>query len=60
MNPLYVLIPSPLVGPLTWQGVGTELQRIGEAVCIPVLTDQAMSDQPFWQPHARAVLSSTG
>lgn len=55
MNPLYVLIHSPLVGPLTWQLVAEELRRRGADVFVPTLTEKADSPAPFWQQHATAV-----
>jgi hypothetical protein len=58
LKPLYVLIHSPLVGPLTWRRVADELRRRGEEAITPVLTDRPDVAQPFWQQHATAVATS--
>jgi len=54
----YVLIHSPLVGPLTWELVRKELEQRGlDAVC-PTLLDDPRSDQPFWKQQAESVAKS--
>ena len=54
-NATYVLIHSPLVGPLTWRLVQRELTKQGrEAVC-PALRDEGADERPFWQQHAEAL-----
>jgi hypothetical protein len=54
----YVLIHSPLVGPLTWGPVRQELAQRGlDAVC-PSLLDDPRSDQPFWKQQAESVAGS--
>ena len=48
----YVLIHSPLVGPLTWQLVKAEMERRGLEAITPTLNDHPDSAQPYWQQHA--------
>jgi hypothetical protein len=57
-NPLYVLIHSPLVGPLTWQLVAREMGSRGLEAITPTLTDDPNLDLPFWQQHARSFAKS--
>lgn len=52
MHAPFVLIHSPLVGPLTWQNVAQTLTARGEAAIVPTLTNNA---QPFWERHAGCV-----
>jgi hypothetical protein len=54
-NNLYVLIHSPLVGPLTWSLVAHEMQQRGLNVLVPSLRDAPDSKEPFWKQHARSV-----
>jgi len=57
-NPMYALVHSPLVGPLTWQLVSHEILKRGlEAVC-PTLTDRSEASRPYWQQHAEAFTQS--
>ena len=51
----FVLIHSPLVGPLTWSRVADEMRRRGFDAVIPVLSDAPDSREPFWQQHAASV-----
>jgi len=46
------LIHSPLVGPLTWSLVATELEARGVSTLVPELSDEGDGDQPFWSRHA--------
>ncbi len=52
---VYVLIHSPLVGPLTWSLVADELRRRGLSVIVPTLIDSPDTNQPFWKQHAESV-----
>src|SRR3954469_17423614 len=54
----FVLIHSPLVGPLTWQPVADELRRMGAAVVVPSLRDADPHAGPYWQAHAHAVVDA--
>lgn len=54
-NSVYVLIHSPLVGPLTWSRVADELRARGLAALVPVLADSPASQEPFWKQHAESI-----
>jgi pimeloyl-ACP methyl ester carboxylesterase len=51
----YVLIHSPLVGPLTWSLVAAEMRQRGLDVIVPVLEDSPASTAPYWEQHAESV-----
>jgi pimeloyl-ACP methyl ester carboxylesterase len=51
----FVLIHSPLVGPLTWNRVGDEMRQRGFDVMIPALADSPDAQEPFWKQHAESV-----
>jgi len=57
-NHLYVLIHSPLVGPLTWKLVAEEMQQKGIEAIVPILKDSPDSKEPFWKQHADSVSRS--
>ncbi len=57
-NIAYVMIHSPLVGPLTWQLVRREMQQRGLTVIVPELIDHPDSTRPFWQQHAGSIAGS--
>jgi hypothetical protein len=52
---VYVLIHSPLVGPLTWAPVAEEMRAHGLRVSVPTLMDSPDSSEPFWKQHADSV-----
>jgi pimeloyl-ACP methyl ester carboxylesterase len=52
MKDLFVLVHSPLVGPLTWSLVAQRLQAIGVDVLVPALSDNGETPPPYWQQHA--------
>lgn len=52
---MFVLIHSPLVGPLTWSQVADEMRRRGLDVLVPHLEDVPDSNKPFWKQHAESV-----
>ena len=52
---VFVLIHSPLVGPLTWSLVAEQMQQRGLDVIVPPLRDSSDSKQPFWKQHAASV-----
>lgn len=54
-NTTFVLIHSPLVGPLTWELVRREMQQRGLTAIAPELKDRPNSTQPYWQQHAGSV-----
>lgn len=51
---LFVLVHSPLVGPLTWSLVADELRRRGIAAVTPVLEQDEDARELLWQQHAHA------
>jgi pimeloyl-ACP methyl ester carboxylesterase len=53
MEPLFVLVHSPLVGPTTWQTVADVLRRRGMDAIVPTLRD-AGAGQPYWRQHAES------
>lgn len=52
---MFVLIHSPLVGPLTWSLVADEIRQRGLDALVPELEDSPDSREPFWKQHARSV-----
>jgi hypothetical protein len=53
--PAFVLVHSPLVGPLTWAYVGDELRRLGHLAVAPALTSIQGREEPYWRQHAAQV-----
>lgn len=51
----YILVHSPLVGPLTWTLVAEEMRQRGLEVFVPILNDSPDSKEPFWKQHAESV-----
>jgi thioesterase domain-containing protein len=54
----FVLVHSPLVGPVTWALVAGELRRRGVEAITPVLEQREGADEPYWKQHARAVVDA--
>ncbi|RPJ17566.1 MAG: hypothetical protein EHM33_32905, partial [Chloroflexi bacterium] len=52
---VYVLIHSPLVGPLTWALVAEQMRQRGLDSLVPILKDSPDSAEPFWKQHAESV-----
>ena len=52
---LHVFIHSPLVGPLTWSLVASEMRQRGLDAILPALEDSPDSKEPFWKQHADSV-----
>ena len=57
-NIMYVLIHSPLVGPLTWQLVRDEMARRGIEAIVLALIDHPNSTLAYWQQHADSIAES--
>ncbi|PPS90968.1 alpha/beta hydrolase [Streptomyces sp. MH60] len=55
MQPTFVLVHSPSVGPSTWRPVGEHLTGAGYRVRIPSLLQTAFGSPPFWPRIAEAV-----
>ena len=52
---MFVLIHSPLVGPLTWSLVAAEMRQRSFDVMLPNLEDSPDSKEPYWKQHAESV-----
>jgi hypothetical protein len=55
MEPLFVLVHSPSVGPATWAPVARELARQGRGVVVPSLAGTGEVGPPFWPRVTSAV-----
>lgn len=55
MDSRFVLIHSPLVGPLTWSLIAAELHQRGIETVVPTLDDTEDSGRSYWQQHADSV-----
>jgi hypothetical protein len=53
---LFVLVHSPLVGPLTWKLVASQMKKHDIKGVVPILSDKPDSNQPFWIQHTESVL----
>ena len=51
----FVLVHSPLVGPLTWSRVAEELRHRGIEALTPALPQDDDAAGPFWERHAGAI-----
>lgn len=51
---VFVLVPSPLVGPLTWSPVAQQLRQRGFEALIPTLQQDEDAPEPLWMQHARS------
>ena len=58
MEHSFVLIHSPLVGPLTWKGVAAVLEERGHSVTVPELTGVLAAGPPYWEAIAGRVKES--
>lgn len=58
MEPVFVLVHSPLVGPFTWYPVKLQLQRRRRRVIVPKLRDDPRSRSPYWWQHAGSVTTA--
>jgi hypothetical protein len=52
----FVLIHSPLVGPLTWTPVAERLRARGHAALVPALAGDEDDPAPLWRQHAASVV----
>ncbi|MCM2413009.1 alpha/beta hydrolase [Streptomyces sp. RKAG290] len=55
MQPTFVLVHSPSVGPSTWHPVAEQLTAAGYQVRVPSLLDVGAGEPPFWPRAAAAV-----
>jgi len=56
MERQFVLIHSPLVGPVTWSLIADELRTRGHDAIVPTLHDAEDSDAPFWKQEVESVV----
>lgn len=54
----WVLLHSPLVGPMTWEPVAAELWRGGVETVVPDIGGAEVPGMPFWRYHAETVASA--
>jgi hypothetical protein len=54
-NNTYVLLHSPLVGPLTWDLVADRMRQRGIRAVVPTLIDSPEAKEPFWKQHAQSI-----
>jgi hypothetical protein len=55
MQPIFVLVHSPSVGPATWRPVAEELTEAGYEVRVPSLLGVGAGEPPFWPRTVSAV-----
>ena len=55
MTDIFVLVHSPIVGPLTWSLVAEELRQRGIDTVVSVLHDTEDSNAPHWRQHVASV-----
>ena len=58
-DPVFLLIPSPLVGPKTWSRVAHELERRGRERVVPSLLGVADAEAPQWRRVSETVRAAT-
>lgn len=58
METLFVLIHSPLCGPLTWSPVVGELHRRGIEAIVPALRGDEGRADPLWRQEAESVAAA--
>jgi len=56
--PVFVLVHSPLVGPLTWGPVAAELHGRGYPVVVPALRAGETAGPPYWRQHVTAAMAA--
>ncbi len=55
-----MLIPSPLLGPATWESTARVLTQRGRQVAVASLVDVATSAEPYWPAGVDAIVRSAG
>lgn len=53
---VWLLIHSPIVGPMTWQSVAEALRAQGERVVVPTLARPP--EPPYWSQHVASVVAA--
>jgi hypothetical protein len=60
VEPSFVLIPSPLLGPATWQPTARVLERHGQRVVVPSLECVSRADPPYWPVGVDVIVEAAG
>ena len=60
MDPAFVLIHSPFLGPASWRPVARCLERAGSVARVPSLRGVATSAPPYWPAGVDAVVRAVG
>lgn len=60
MEPLLVLLHSPLVGPFTWEPVAELLRTQGHEVLVPCVVSNEKERIPCWEQYALGVQQALG
>lgn len=60
MEPRFILIPSPLLGPATWEPAARALLRLGRRVSVPSLASVARAAPPYWPAGVDAIVRAAG
>ena len=60
VEPTVVLIPSPLLGPATWQPAARVLERLGRRAHAPSLQCVTRAAPPYWPAGVDAIIRAAG
>lgn len=60
VEPTLVLIPSPLLGPATWEPTARVVERLGRQARIPSLQGVSKAAPPYWPAGVEAIVKSAG
>jgi pimeloyl-ACP methyl ester carboxylesterase len=60
VEPTFVLIPSPLLGPATWESTARVFEQRGRQVAVASLEAVATSAAPYWPAGVDAIVRSAG
>jgi pimeloyl-ACP methyl ester carboxylesterase len=52
----FVLLHSPLVGPVTWEALAGAIRERGYEVTVPDLTDAVSDGPPYWPRQVKAIV----
>jgi pimeloyl-ACP methyl ester carboxylesterase len=60
VSPTLVLIPSPLLGPASWQSVAEVLEQRGRDVRVPSLQGVSSAAPPYWPAGVDTIVEAAG
>jgi pimeloyl-ACP methyl ester carboxylesterase len=60
VEPSFVLIPSPLLGPTTWEPTARVLELLGRRARVPSLQCVSSGAPPYWPAGVDAIVRSAG